>query len=121
RALATERAMASIYQRYFAGLFASDLVPHGSGPLCAIDIDGVLETRWLSFPALAPAGAQALRTLNRHGYRVILVTGRSLSEFRERCATYRLTGGVAEYGAALHEQLSGNELSLLVEADRAAL
>jgi len=121
RLLALERTMASIHQRYVADLFFSDLVPQSSGPLCAIDIDGVLETRWLSFPALAPAGALALRTLNRHGYRVILVTGRSLSEVRERCASYRLTGGVAEYGAALHDQLSGNELSLLAEADQAAL
>jgi hydroxymethylpyrimidine pyrophosphatase-like HAD family hydrolase/hypoxanthine phosphoribosyltransferase len=121
RLLALERTMASIYQRYVADLFLSDLVPQRSGPLCAIDIDGVLETRWLSFPALAPAGALALRTLNRHGYRVILVTGRSLSEVRERCATYRLTGGVAEYGAALHDQLSGNEPSVLAEADQAAL
>ena len=121
RLLALERTMASIHQRYIADLFLSDLVPQRSGPLCAIDIDGVLETRWLSFPALAPAGAQALRTLNRHGYRVILVTGRSLPEVRERCASYRLTGGVAEYGAALHDQLSANESSLLAEADRGAL
>jgi hydroxymethylpyrimidine pyrophosphatase-like HAD family hydrolase/hypoxanthine phosphoribosyltransferase len=121
RLLALERTMASIHRRYLADLFLSDLVPQSAGPLCAIDIDGVLETRWLSFPALAPAGAQALRTLNRHGYRVILITGRSLSEVGERCAAYRLTGGVAEYGAALHDELSGNESSLLAEADRAAL
>jgi hydroxymethylpyrimidine pyrophosphatase-like HAD family hydrolase len=121
RLLSLERTMASTYRRYVADLFLSDLEPQGSGPFCAIDIDGVLETRWLSFPALAPAGARALRTLNRHGYRVILVTGRSLPEVRERCAAYRLTGGVAEYGAALHDQLSGNESSLVAEPDRAAL
>jgi hydroxymethylpyrimidine pyrophosphatase-like HAD family hydrolase len=121
RLLALERTMASIHQRYVADRYFSDLVTQASGPWCAIDIDGVLETRWLSFPALAPAGALALRTLNRHGYRVVLVTGRSLPEVRERCATYRLTGGVAEYGAALHDQLSGNESSLLGDADRTAL
>jgi hydroxymethylpyrimidine pyrophosphatase-like HAD family hydrolase len=121
RLLALERTMASIHQHYIADRYLSDLVPRGTGPVCAIDIDGVLETRWLAFPALAPAGAAALRTLNRHGYRVILVTGRSLAEVRERCATYRLTGGVAEYGGALRDQLTGNESSLVPEAERAAL
>jgi len=109
RLLALERTMASIYQRYIADLFLSDLVPQRSGPLCAIDVDGVLETRWLSFPALAPAGALALRTLNRHGYRVIVVTGRSLSEVRERCATYRLTGGST---GAVQATADGTDLCL---------
>jgi len=121
RLLALERTMAFVYQRYVAGHYFFELAPQSSGPWCAIDIDGVLETRWLAFPALPPAGAMALRALNRHGYRVLLVTGRSLPEVRERCGAYRLPGGVAEYGAALYDHLSSSESSLLGDADRAAL
>ena len=117
--LSLERTMASIYQRYVAGQYLSGLSPRPSGPFCAIDIDGVLESRWLAFPVLAPAGALALRALNRHGYRVLLVTGRSLPEVRERCETYGLAGGVAEYGAAVHDHLSGTD-RMLVEPDEQA-
>jgi hydroxymethylpyrimidine pyrophosphatase-like HAD family hydrolase len=112
--------MASIYQRYVAGQYLSDLSPRTSGPWCAIDIDGVLETRWLAFPVLAPAGALALRALNLHGYRVLLVTGRSLPEVRERCEAYRLAGGVAEYGAAVHDHLSGTDRILVHPDEREA-
>jgi hydroxymethylpyrimidine pyrophosphatase-like HAD family hydrolase len=118
--LSLERTMASIYRRYVAGRYLADLSPQTSGPFCAIDIDGVLESRWLAFPVLAPAGALALRALNLHGYRVLLVTGRSLPEVSERCDAYGLPGGVAEYGAAVHDHLSGTDRILVGPDDRAA-
>ena len=73
-----------------------------AGALCAIDIDGVLETSPLGFSSLTPTGAVTLRAVTLHGYRPILATGRSLDEVRERCAAYHLAGGVAEYGAVVY-------------------
>jgi hydroxymethylpyrimidine pyrophosphatase-like HAD family hydrolase len=121
RVLEIERAMSRGHQRYMEQRFFADLVPPKEGPLCAIDLDGVLETRWHVFPAIAPAGARAVRALHRHGYRVVIASGRSLDEIRERCRAYRLAGGVAEYGAALYDATRDTTHSLLTEAQGAAL
>ncbi len=137
------RASARALQRYFSQVFFQDLVStehRGSSPaalgasatgstaalypepeICAIDIDGVLETSLLGFSGLTPAGAITLRALTLHGYRPILVTGRCLDEVRERCDAYRLAGGVAEYGACVYNRQTGRVVSLLSERDRADL
>jgi hypothetical protein len=39
-----------------------------------------------------------------HGYRPVPVTGRSAPQVRDRCVTFGLVGGVAEYGAALYHE-----------------
>jgi hydroxymethylpyrimidine pyrophosphatase-like HAD family hydrolase len=85
----------------------------GAGPLCALDIDGVLETEHLGFPALTPASALALRALRLHGFRPVLVSGRSLGEVAERCGTYGLVGAVAEYGAAIYDGRSEDGSALV--------
>ncbi len=89
------------FQRYYGEIIAGDLEAASSGRLCGIDVDGVLETMALGFPATSPAGMLALRALTLHGFRPVLATGRSLPEVMERCDAYRLSGGVAEYGAAV--------------------
>ncbi len=121
RLLAVERALARVHRDYMAELFFADLEQASTGPLCAIDIDGVLETRWLPYPALGPAGAQALRTLIRHGFRPVLVSGRSIADIRDRCRAYRLAGGVAEYGAVLYDPETDETVSLLDQAAQADL
>jgi hydroxymethylpyrimidine pyrophosphatase-like HAD family hydrolase len=113
RLLAVERALAAAEQQYVADLYLSDLEVPRDGPLCAIDVDWTLESRWLDFPALTPLGAIALRALARHGYRPLIATGRSLAEVRRRCGAYRLAGGVAEYGAVAYDNASGRTLGLL--------
>ena len=94
-----QRSAAAVHD-YLAELYLRDLLP-GTGPLCAIDLDGVLECGELGFPATSPTGMLALRTLIAHGYRPVLVTGRSMPEVRDRCQAFGLVGGVSEYGAAL--------------------
>ena len=94
-----QRSAAAIHD-YLAGLYLRGLAP-ATGPLCAIDLDGVLECGPLGYPATSPSGVLALRALIAHGYRPVLATGRSLPEVRERCAVFGLAGGVAEYGSAL--------------------
>ena len=121
-ASATRAAAARDMQRYFAAVFlpetgavgehnsdeqhanqaAGPRAPGGHATLCALDIDGVLESEHLGFPSLTISSAFALRALKRHGYSPVLATGRSLDEVRERCRAYGLVGGVAEYGSALY-------------------
>lgn len=84
--------------RYLRGL------PPGQGPLCAIDLDGVLECDGLGYPATSPTGILALRALIAHGYRPALASGRSLPEVRDRVIAFGLAGGVAEYGAAIFHE-----------------
>jgi hydroxymethylpyrimidine pyrophosphatase-like HAD family hydrolase len=116
-----QRARARALQRYFADVYFSDLMGIPDGPLCALDIDGVLEGEQLGFPALTPAAALALRSLMLHGYRPVLASGRSLPEVSERCRTYGLIGGVAEYGAATFESAGGRSEKLLPDTAAGAL
>jgi hydroxymethylpyrimidine pyrophosphatase-like HAD family hydrolase len=119
--LATERALAATAERYIADIYLGDLAPPETGPLCALDVDWVLETRWLDFPILTPSGAIALRALIRHGCRPVLATGRALGELRTRTRIYRLAGGVGEYGAVLYDQVAKRVTSQLSSEQEAAL
>jgi hypothetical protein len=101
------RASSRVLQRYFAARFLDDLGEVPTGPWCAVDLDGVLETAPLGFPATTRLGALGLRALRAHGFRLLLATGRSVGEVVERCAAYGLDGGVAEYGAAAYDARSG--------------
>jgi hydroxymethylpyrimidine pyrophosphatase-like HAD family hydrolase len=112
------RALSRALQRYFTEIFFKELSVPVSGELCAIDIDGVLESSPLGFSGLTPAGAATLRALTLHGYRPILATGRSLDEIRERCAAYRLAGGVAEYGSVVYNYGRDEVRELLSDRDR---
>ncbi len=85
---------------YLSDLYVRRL-PVAEGPLCAIDLDGVLECDRLGYPATSPTGSLSLRALIAHGYRPVLATGRSVPDVRDRCTTFRLAGGVAEYGCAI--------------------
>lgn len=106
------RASARIMQAYFAERYLEDLERPADGPWCAIDLDGVLETSPLGFPATTAAGAIALRALVAHGYQPLMVTGRSLGEVIDRCARYGLIGGVAEYGAAVYDHRCDSTIDL---------
>ncbi len=107
--------------RYFARSFFEDLTTSPGGPLCALDIDGVLETQQLGFPTLTRASATALRALVAHGYRPVLVTGRGVDEVRDRCAIYGLQGGVAEYGSAIWVERTKRATGLLDDEAAAGL
>jgi len=94
-----QRSAAAVHD-YLADLYLRGLRP-ATGPLCAIDLDGVLECDRLGYPAASPTGILALRALIAHGYQPVLASGRSLPDVADRCAAFGLAGGVAEYGAAL--------------------
>lgn len=113
------RGSARAAARYFADAFLADLEPSATGPLCALDIDGVLETDQLGFPTPTRASATALRALVAHGYRPVLATGRGIAEVQDRCRAYGLEAGVAEYGCAICLE-GGNRTRGLVDPDSAA-
>ena len=107
--------------RYFARSFLGDLKPAAMGPLCALDIDGVLEGDRVGFPTLTRASATALRALVAHGYRPVLATGRGSGEVRDRCRIYGLQAGVAEYGSAIWVQGDEDATGLIDPEAAAAL
>jgi len=86
---------------YLARLRLADAGEEPLGQLWALRLEGLLETDRLGFESTSPAGTAALRALRVHGQRVLLATGHSLGELRERCATFGLAGGVAEHGAVV--------------------
>jgi hydroxymethylpyrimidine pyrophosphatase-like HAD family hydrolase len=116
---AVRHACSRSVQRYFAEVFLADLERTAHGPLVALDIDGVLETGRLGFPTLTRASATALRALIAHGYRPVLVTGRGVEEVRDRCRSYGLAAGVAEYGSVVCLD-GGTRTVALVDEERAA-
>lgn len=116
-----DRQVAAALQEYYAETIFADTRAPATGPLCAVDLDGVLETPGLGFPGTTPSGALALRALARHGYRVLLATGRNVEEVRDRCRSYPVVAGVAEYGAALILNAAGDAVSLASEPQRAAV
>jgi hydroxymethylpyrimidine pyrophosphatase-like HAD family hydrolase len=90
----------------------------GEGALCALDLDGVLETDRLGYPASGPGGVLALRALVAHGYRPVLATGRSLVDARDRCTTFGLAGAVAEYGTVVYDHVHRTSLDLRTGPER---
>jgi 3-deoxy-D-manno-octulosonate 8-phosphate phosphatase KdsC-like HAD superfamily phosphatase len=115
-----QRRLSRAVRDYIAEVLLADApVPIG-GRLCALDVDGVVETDALGFPAPSVQSALALRALMCHGFRSVLVSGRSSGEIAERCASYRLAGGVGEYGAVVYDALTKHE-DCLVSPDELAV
>jgi hydroxymethylpyrimidine pyrophosphatase-like HAD family hydrolase len=121
REVALSRALARASQRYFAESFLKGITSFTTGRLCALDLDGVLETESLGFSSLTHSSALSLRALLLHGYRPLPVTGRSLVEVRERSSTFGLVGGVAEYGSAIYDHERGTVTSVVSTGQLRAL
>ncbi len=112
-------AQGAAVRRYVARRFLAGARGAPGGPLCALDLDGVLETEHLGFPSTTRSGALALRALLRHGFRPVIASGRSATDVADRCAGYGLPGGVAEYGGAI--VVGGTVRSLLTEETASSL
>jgi hydroxymethylpyrimidine pyrophosphatase-like HAD family hydrolase len=118
---AAHRESSRAVQRYVAAQLLTGIRSTPTGALCAIDLDGVLESDALGFPILTPLAALALRALFSHGYQPIPVTGRCLDEVAERCEAYGMRGGVAEYGAVAYNHATGELRELITDTDRSSL
>lgn len=119
--LSCRRRRSRVVFQLFADLYLADVPRSTTGAWCAFDLDGVLEGGALGFPSLSTASALALRAALAHGFRPLLVSGRSLEEVRERCEILHLAGGVAEYGAAVYLRGDDRTIDLCPAAARAAL
>ena len=78
----------------------------------AVDVDGVLSDSRAGFASTTPAGAQALRCLARHGFAVVLATGRSVEQAAAWCEDLGLQAAIAEYGAAIWDVREGKATDL---------
>ncbi len=110
---AGERRSADLHRAYLSDSLLADLRPSESGELCAIDIDGVLESARRAYPTPDTAGLLALRALTVHGFRPVIATGRSIGESVRRCRDYRLAGAVAEYGSVVYDAATARTQVLL--------
>ena len=95
------RLRASAVRNYLAAAYLSDVTCPERGPLCALDIDGVVESDAMGFAAPTAQSLLALRALCRHGVRPVLVTGRGFAEVQDRRRDYPVAGIVAEYGGSV--------------------
>ena len=116
-----QRRLSRAVRGYIADVLLADAPAPGRGPLCALDVDGVVETDALGFPAPSVRSALAIRALTCHGFRPVLVSGRSSREIAERCEAYHLAGGVGEYGAVVYDAVTGSDDYLLSADELAAL
>jgi len=97
------RSAAAVHSYLSAVVPAPRSAVRPAGPLCAVDLDGVLETSPLGYPCTTPLGAVCLRALTAHGYRPVPVTGRCLDDVIDLCRRFGLAGGVAEYGTVVYD------------------
>ena len=112
------RVMSSLDQEYWREALLGDVAAPVDGPVCVIDIDGVLETDRLGYSSVSRQGALAIRSLAAHDYRPILATGRSVDEVRDRCRALGLVAGIAEYGAAFYDLRTDSVRELLSTAQK---
>jgi hypothetical protein len=99
-----DRLSSLAIQRYLARRVLGDAVCLTDGPLCAFDLDGLVEPAAPGWPMPTPRSVLSLRTLMVHGFRPVPVSGRSVAHVRDLCITFGLPGGAAEHGAVLYER-----------------
>jgi hydroxymethylpyrimidine pyrophosphatase-like HAD family hydrolase len=121
RLVATEQALTRTVNGFLATAYLSDVNSREGGDVWALDLDDTLETDWLGFETTSPAGARALRRLAAHDQLVLTSTGRSLEEVRDRCETYRIAGGIAEYGSVAWDARHQRQLVIVSEESQLAL
>jgi hydroxymethylpyrimidine pyrophosphatase-like HAD family hydrolase/adenine/guanine phosphoribosyltransferase-like PRPP-binding protein len=87
-----------------------------SRDLFFMDLDGVFDRSSFYFPHTTGKGMAALAALRRHGYSVVLNTGRPVAHVRQYCHSYGMAGGIAEYGCVFVDRIAGNE-RVLIDAE----
>ncbi len=103
--------------RFCAEQFGQPRPTDWASHLFFMDLDGVFDRSCLFLPHTTPSGMAALATLNRHGYSVVLNTGRPVGHVRQYCSNYPLAGGIAEYGCVFVDRIDQRETLLIDEAN----
>jgi len=102
--------------RFCAEQFVQPQPKDWANRLFFMDLDGVFDRSCLFLPHTTPSGMAALATLARHGYSVVLNTGRPVGHVRQYCSSYALPGGIAEYGCVFVDRIHQRETLLIDEA-----
>ena len=98
------------------GAIAAAMGADWSRDLFFMDLDGVFDRSSFYFPHTTAKGMAALAALRRHGYSVVLNTGRPVAHVRQYCRSYGMAGGIAEYGCVFVDRIAGNE-RVLIDAE----
>ncbi len=101
---------------FCAEQFMDSTAADWSRDLFFMDLDGVFDRSSFYFPHTTAKGMEALAALKRHGYSVVLNTGRPVAHVRRYCAGYGMAGGIAEYGCVFVDRIAGRE-TLLMDAE----
>jgi hydroxymethylpyrimidine pyrophosphatase-like HAD family hydrolase/orotate phosphoribosyltransferase len=102
--------------KFCAEQFGQPRLKDWTSHLFFMDLDGVFDRSCLFLPHTTPSGMEALATLNRHGYSVVLNTGRPVGHVRQYCSNYAIAGGIAEYGCVFVDRIHQRETLLVDEA-----
>lgn len=108
--------LAAFCAEHFAEQTAEVMTAEWSKDLFFMDLDGVFDRSSFYFPHTTASGMAALAALRRHGYSVVLNTGRPVAHVRHYCSSYGLAGGIAEYGCVFVDRIAGHE-KVLVNAE----
>src|SRR5262249_28046983 len=99
--------------RFCAGFCRQPEVRRWRAPLVVLDIDGVLDKQIFGFPSTTAAGIRAVSLLHAHDFAVMVNTARPMTEVKAYCRAYGFVGGVADYGGAVWDAVSGREQILV--------
>lgn len=88
-------------------------LPQWHAPLVALDIDGVIDRRLFGFPSTTAAGILAFSALQAQQLSVVVNTARSVSEVKDYCQAYSLSGGIAEHGSYVWDAIARRGKSLI--------
>lgn len=118
-----EREQSRITREYFAQTIFDDVTSNDTGPLVILDVDGVIDNRVMGFNAPSTSSMLAIRSLHKHGYRLVVATGRCTEEVQHMVKSYKLTAGIAEYGSTFvsADQAITSSLSLSERREIAAM
>lgn len=103
--------------RFCAEKFSSPPPEAWSSRLFFMDVDGVFDRLGPFFAYPTPTGIEALATLNRHSYSVVLNTGRPVGHVRQYCSSYPLAGGIGEFGCVFVDAIEKRE-TVLIDNER---
>ena len=78
-----------------------------------MDIDGVFDTEIFGFPHTTISGLSGIAKLENDGYDIIPNSGRSIENIQSYCSLYNFSGGVAEYGSVIWDNLKKIEIPLI--------
>lgn len=86
-----------------------------------MDLDGVFDTENFGFPHSTVSGLTAITLLSENDYSIILNTGRNIKHVRSYSSSYNFSGGIAEYGSVIWDNVNKYEIPLIGDDEASQL